>query len=152
MFSLTADYRLINKMSRTSRRCDELADIHTRTGYRSVYVAGKMQSAHRVIWVMTHGREPVGYLDHINGNILDNRPDNLREATHAENMRNKKIYKSNTSGAKGVHRRKDNGLWRAYISSGGKRTNVGQFSTREEAQAALDKVRAKMHGEYARAA
>lgn len=152
MFSLTEDYRIISKISRTSRRAGEIADAHMRAGYRAIYVDGQIQSAHRVIWVMVHGREPNGYIDHINGDILDNRPENLREATHAQNMCNKKLYKSSTSGAKGIHRRKDNGMWRAYISLEGKRTNVGQFRSREEAEAALTSVRAKLHGKYARVA
>lgn len=152
MFVLTNDGRLVNKVSRTSRKAGSFADEHQRRGYRSVFVEGKLQFAHRVIWVMTFGREPSGYLDHINGNILDNKPSNLRDVTHTQNMCNQKMRKDNSSGAKGVHRRKDNGMWRAYISFEGKRTHLGQFSTKEEAISALNPVRNAMHGEFARAA
>lgn len=152
MFHLTDDFRLINKTSRKARRAGSFADAHDRAGYRSVFVEGRLQFAHRIIWVMTFGNEPDGYLDHINGDILDNRPSNLREVTHVQNMFNRKKPKHNTSGVKGIHKRKDNGMWRAYISFEGRRTNIGQFPSREEAQAALDEVREELHGEFARAA
>lgn len=38
-----------------------------------------------------------------------------------------------------------------YVVADGKRLNIGQFPTKEEAQAALNPIRAELHGEYARA-
>lgn len=151
-FSITSDFRLVNKISKTSRKAGEHADSHMNGGYRTVYVAGKLRLAHRVIWAMAHGRDPDGFLDHINGDTLDNRIENLREVSHSQNMLNKKIYKNSNSGASGIHLRSDNGMWRAYISLDGKRRYLGQYATKEEAQAALNPVREKLHGEYARAA
>lgn len=146
------DGRLINKFSRTARKAGCFADASNSRGYRTVYVAGKLRLAHRVIWKMTHGEDPKLFLDHINGDIRDNRPENLREVSHTQNMFNKKTYKSSSTGIKGVHHRKDNGMWRAYVVADGKRLNIGQFPTKEEAQAALNPIRAELHGEYARAA
>lgn len=152
LFSVSSDFRLVNKVSRTSRRAGEYADAHLSGGYRTVYVDGKLRLAHRVIWKMTHGEDPKLFLDHINGDIRDNRPENLREVSHTQNMFNKKTYKSSSTGIKGVHHRKDNGMWRAYVVADGKRLNIGQFPTKEDAQAALNPIRAELHGEYARAA
>lgn len=151
-FSISADWRLVNKMSRTSRKAGEFADVHERKGYRTVYVDGKLRFAHRIIWKMTFGTDPVGYLDHIDGNLLNNDPRNLRDATHSQNMMNRKIHKNSTSGVKCVHKRKDNGMWRAYISVDGERKRLGQYSTKEEAQAVVLKAREEMHGQFARAA
>ena len=47
--------------------------------------------------------KPKGYMiDHINGNTLDNRKENLRICTNKQNIRNSGKYKNNTSGFKGV--------------------------------------------------
>lgn len=151
-FHLTASGRLVSKVSRTSRTAGEYADNGVRREYRSVSLGGRIYFAHRVVWALFYKEEPPENIDHINGEPTDNRPANLRAASHAQNMRNKRRYRSNTSGIKGVHKRKDSGLWRAYISCNGKRTHIGQYQTKEEARIALDLARAEMHGEFARAA
>lgn len=48
--------------------------------------------AHRVCWLLVTGEMPLLAIDHINGNGLDNRMENLRLTTQAENMRNKQRY------------------------------------------------------------
>jgi hypothetical protein len=146
-FVLTDSGRLINKIGRTSRKLGAYADDNYRREYRTVYVAGKLRFAHRVIWKMVHGTEPE-YLDHINGDPTDNRPRNLRAATHSENMMNAKVHRQSASGVKGVHLRKDNGQWRAYLSKDGKRKSLGQFPTIEQAQSAMTEARKIIHGEF----
>jgi hypothetical protein len=54
-------------------------------------------------------------IDHIHGNILDNRKHLLREATHSQNSKNRKISSNNKSGFKGVSYRADKNQWRANI-------------------------------------
>lgn len=86
------------------------------------------------------------YVDHINGDGLDNRRCNLRESTHALNMRNKRLYRNNTSGFKGVTRR--NGRWRACITCNGRRVRLGSFDTAEAAGRAYDAAARELHGEF----
>jgi hypothetical protein len=141
--------RLLAKYSRTSRKAGEFADTSTYTGYRTVYVGGKNHLAHRVIWKMVHGKDPSKFIDHVkSGDTLNNRISNLREASHLENMYNQNTTKRNTSGVKGVHRRKDDGKFRAYISANRKRIWLGTFDTIKEAREAVKKARPRAHGAY----
>jgi hypothetical protein len=87
-------------------------------------------------------------VDHINGIGTDNRRENLRSATHTENMQNRKKHKNNTSGFKGVYAAK--GRWRAAIRANGQKHNLGYFDSPEEASAAYDEASQRLHGEFSR--
>ncbi len=87
-------------------------------------------------------------VDHINRNPLDNRKKNLRLASRSQNNCNTSLYKNNTSGIKGVHFRKDNSKWTAYIQKKGNFIYLGQFDTKEEAIKARNEVTIKYHGRF----
>ncbi len=101
---------------------------------------------HRVIMSAPQG----AMVDHIDGNPLNNRKSNLRLATNAENQRNSKRRKDNTSGFKGVHLDKRKGLWRAQIKLNGTKRWLGYFGTPEEAHFAYCKASATIHGDFGR--
>lgn len=122
----------------------------TSKGYRVGSVNGQMLKAHRVAFALMTGRWPVSEIDHINGDPSDNRWENLREATRAENCKNISIKRSNTSGAKGVHFEKRRQLWRADIYSNGQAKHIGYFSTVTEASAAYEAYAKIAHGEFYR--
>lgn len=69
---------------------------------RSKWIKGGNSSIqilmHRIILNAPKNQE----IDHINGDGLDNRRENLRLCSHAENSKNRKFYKNNTSGVRGV--------------------------------------------------
>lgn len=68
-------------------------------GYRVVGLKQKKHFAHNIIWSMMRGVIPEGmYIDHIDGNTLNNRLENLRLVSASENQRNQRIPKSNTTG------------------------------------------------------
>jgi hypothetical protein len=58
--------------------------------------------AHRIIWALKTGSWPKFYIDHVNGIRSDNRFENLRECTLAENAQNQKLFSNNTSGYRSV--------------------------------------------------
>ena len=88
-------------------------------------------------------------IDHINHNGLDNRRENLRICTNAENQRNRGKQKNNTSGYKGVDWRKDHKKWRARINKDNKTIHIGYYNIIEEAARAYDAKAKELHGKYA---
>lgn len=66
--------------------------------------------------------------DHINGNKLDNRRDNLRNVTHSQNQRHFRIPSNNTSSVKGVVWDKRNKKWQAQIKLNGKNHFLGRYT------------------------
>lgn len=90
---------------------------------------GKGIWMHRVI-----NKTPEGlFTDHINGDKLDNRKCNLRNATKISNGINRGKQANNTSGVKGVHWNRGAQKWVAEICINQKRYYLGLFSCLKEA-------------------
>lgn len=118
-------------------------------GYLHLQVDRKFLLVHRVIFAIVNGHVPE-QVDHINGNKLDNRPANLRAATHAENQRNARIRKANTSGVKGVSWLAPRSKWQARCKVNGRDHYLGIFSDLDAAAAAVKSFREHAHKEFAR--
>lgn len=97
-------------------------------GYIMVSVNYVDLLAHRIIWVMVHGKEPADEVDHIDGARANNREENLRDTSHSGNQRNKAIMKNNTSGCHGVHYSTTEQKWKAAINHNGKKKTLGRFN------------------------
>ncbi|HDL7927055.1 TPA: HNH endonuclease [Yersinia enterocolitica] len=117
--------------------------------YILISIDRKSYPAHRLAWFYVNGKWPDNEIDHINGAKTDNRICNLRQATHAENCRNRSMKKTNTSGVKGVSREGKINKWRAECMVNGKQHRVGLFTNLSEAEKAVRQFREIHHGEFA---
>lgn len=121
-----------------------LAGTWTRKGYLHIGLDNRIYRAHRLAWLYTHGRFPLGVIDHINGNPRDNRLVNLREVRHAENMQNQhRPRRGSNSGIIGVFQ--EGKRWRARIGIAGKQYGLGTYDTPEQAREAYINGKRKLH-------
>jgi HNH endonuclease len=136
---------------------------HTKTFYanrRELGIDGKIISMARIIvglprWTTSDDTREV---DHINGNTLDNRRANLRISTPAENLRNKKRFRENQCGYKGVtavRHKRANGEWhcsgwRVQVCIDGQQIRFGRFPTAEEAAREYDRIARLAYGPFAK--
>ncbi len=100
---------------------------------------------HRFLMDATRGVQ----IDHRNGNGLDCTRDNLRAATHSQNMHNQRARRG-TSRFKGVSWHTGANRWVAQICVGRKKQYLGLHDTEEQAAHAYDEAAKRMHGEFAR--
>lgn len=115
-------------------------------GYVTTYSKKTKRNAllHRLII-----NPPAGYeVDHINGDKLGNRRENLRLATKSQNMANKSKHLSNKSGFKGVVQKR--GIWLAQIGYDSQTHGLGTFRNPLDAARAYDDAAKVHHKEFAR--
>lgn len=110
-------------------------------GYKIVHLNNKTYKVHRIIWAISTGEMPKGFIDHINHNRSDNRLENLRVVTPAESAQNRSKAKNNTSKVTGVRWNKADKCWVANICVMGKAVHLGNFKNMEDA------IRARFDGE-----
>lgn len=132
------------KVSKGKAKAGAEAGYLNSDGYREVKVCGRPFKAHRLAFLYMTGMWPDYQVDHLNGNRLDNRWCNLRDADAVTNNENKtKALPNNQSGLLGVHKHRSK--WRAQIRTNRKLKHLGSFDTPEEAYAAYLKAKRQLH-------
>lgn len=122
--------------------------------YIIVTIRKKRVLAHRLIWLMVHGEWPADHVDHIDGNGLNNRIENLRLATKAENCRNRRPISApgRFRGVYKIKKKKDRHnqtkFWQVRIMVNWNMIYLGCFETQEEAIAARVEAEKKYYGEF----
>lgn len=120
-----------------------------KNGYRNGKVFGVLYQAHRVIWKLVSGEDPI-QIDHINGNQGDNRLSNLRACSHAENSRNYSKKVLGSSQYRGVCWVKRDASWAARISDGRSgKISLGNYKSEIDAARAYDAAARRLHGAFA---
>ncbi len=91
---------------------------------------------------------PQGYVDHINGDGLDNSWSNLREVTFSEKLDNRRKNIGSRSRYVGVRKRSEGSRYSARIKKDGKEYSLGVFNTDVDAHIAYVKAKKKLFGEF----
>lgn len=133
---------------RAGVKFNSVAGSYSKQGYFRITINHIEYKAHRLAWLYMTGEMPKEFIDHINGDRLDNRFCNLREATNTQNNYNTGMLPTNTSGIKGVRINKKTGRWHAQASVKGKNKHLGMFETAEMAKAAYDSFVKMLHGDF----
>ena len=128
--------------------------LHSNTQYAQRHRRNetpKSQFLHRVIMsrILDKPIKDVSGIDHIDGNGLNNRRDNLRTATQSQNLMNRIGNSNATSKYKGVSRYRDGKRWQAFIGLNGKSIYLGIFNTELEAYKAYCDKACELFGKFA---
>jgi hypothetical protein len=138
-----------------NRRHDSRTSYAQRTVYID-YVGGKQRRRtelmHRAILSRMVGRDlrTSEHCDHINGNGLDNRHENLRICTRQENGYNRRPNRNASSQFKGVCWNKKSKKWQAHITISGRLKRIGEFPSETEAARAYDAAAIKHFVRFAK--
>lgn len=118
-------------------------------GYRVVkveYQGRRVQlMVHRLAWALHHGAHAKLEVDHRDGNPLNNRPGNLREATRLQNVVNRRVKSKLPTGVEQAGPK-----YVARIRTQGRRLHLGTFDCPHQAHQAWRAKAVELHGEYVR--
>ncbi len=95
--------------------------------YIAITIDGVSYLAHRLAHLYMDGKWPENHVDHEDLNGLNNKWENIRNATRSQNLGNQKLHSNNTSGHKGVCWDKKAGKWIVRIQVNKKSQILGYF-------------------------
>lgn len=114
---------------------------NSRVPYVLIGIDGKQYYAHRLAWVYMTGEEPKDIIDHKDGNGLNNKWENLREANKRQNAANSKVKSTSKLGVRGISKNREGYLVRICL---------GTYETLEEAIKVYNEAMFYHHGEFAK--
>jgi DUF971 family protein len=138
--------KFVRRVNMGNKAAGTIAGTRHTSGYITLFFDNKRYYAHRLAWFYVHGSMPAMWIDHINGDKADNRIANLRHASPSTNNQNRrKCQRNSKTGILGVDIHKPSGRFRAQITISGKKHNIGNFDTAEEAHIAYLETKRKYH-------
>lgn len=140
LYYITEDFKIFSVPRKGTSGKEIVPQLNTENGYYRVSLSKdnnrKKVMLHRII-AENFIPNPNNYktIDHINGNKLDNRIENLRWCSQADNTRyeNHKIRSNNTSGYRGISFDKRCNKYQTEANINGKQIYIGKFDTLEMA-------------------
>jgi len=131
-----------------TRYANKIAGTNSKSNRWQILINNKKYIRYHLIWVYHHGYWSIKAIDHIDGNSMNDKIENLREATDSQNAGNSKIPYTNTTGLKGVCKYRSK--WRAQIRVNGPKVWLGDFNCPAAASFAYQ-IASDIHfGEFAR--
>lgn len=113
--------------------------IKKKNKYWHIETHGERYPAHRVVWALANGGIGVlDLIDHIDGNGLNNRIENLQLVSNIENTNFRSVTNGNKLFGYEKIKRPSGVVWRCRFKFFGARVSIGIFPTEEEAAAARD--------------
>lgn len=131
------------------RQAGRTAGTMSKGGYLRTSIERKMYANNRIAWKMYYGFDPVGVVDHEDGDKLNNRISNLRDASQRQNTYNQVRRVDNTTGYKGVVFCKIMKKFTINLRVDGVKLRRRYFETPEAANDYVVGARARLHGEFA---
>lgn len=136
-------------LSKGKKHGGKVAGCADPRGYIRIGILKKRYWAHRLAWLYVYGEMPDCDIDHVNQNKNDTRISNLRLASRNMNNGNSGIWKTNTSGYRGVSLDKKDGKYECYIWKEDVKHHLGRFFCPKEAALRYNKEALDYFGEYA---
>ncbi len=144
----TGEFRWLKKNSKKTTIGSVAGCICKAHGYRLIGIDGVIYRANRLAFLYMNCCWPKHRIDHINRDRNDDRWENLREATHPQNLANSGTPRHNTSGFKGVSWHRQSKMWVAAITTDGRKKHLGLFEKKEEAAVAYHAAAIKIYGPF----
>ena len=119
-------------------------------GYWVIKVDGCSYKTSRLAWLYMVGEWPRHQIDHSDLDRRNDRWDNLREATVAQNNTNRRAQKNNSCGVKWAYWKRTHNKFEGQIRIEGKLISAGLFETAIEANDACYRISLSHHGEFSR--
>jgi hypothetical protein len=109
-------------------------------GYYVLAVEGKSFLVHRLIWFIVHKTLPK-IVDHVDGNRLNNKLENLQGCDQSVNIGKAKMFRTNSTGYKGVHYNTNAKKYEAYFMRNYKKHYLGLFECPELAALVVEEAK-----------